>query len=528
MHGLLRRSLLAVLLLCLGSSCGPSPEVDTQAPSNVQITNVAPGELITGSRKLQASAEDDSGRVMRMEFRVSGTLVCTDGTMRGSGAIFVCTWNSSYTPEGSYQLIATAYDAAGNSTGSEPVSFSVPPPPPNQQPTLSSVKATPDTLDEGASTTLAVTASDPDGDTLTYAWTQTPSTPAGKFSDSTAASPTWTAPALTSDQTFTLQVIVSDGKGGTDQDSVDVSVTNLPENQVPTISAVKATPDTLDEGTSTTLAVTASDLDGDTLTYAWTQTPSTPAGKFSDSTAASPTWTAPLLTGDDQSFTLQVTVSDGKGGTAQDGVKVPVTNVNTPPDVDAAITALATVVAGDSLNLSIGARDPDGDPLTYAWTTTPENAGTFLRDTTTTSTRWRSLDISATTVVTFQVTVSDGRNSVTRSKDVQVTVPTYAQVQQVWDATCTGCHKDGNASGGLNLAAASSYDALVDTPGTSSACTAAKRVAPGLPNASLLVQKISGTTCGTRMPSNAPAYFDSNPGLLIRIRSWILAGAPSD
>ncbi|WP_257459556.1 PKD domain-containing protein [Archangium lipolyticum] len=527
MHRLLRRSLLAFLLLCLGSSCGPSPEADTQAPSNVQITNVTQGEIITGTRRLQGSAEDDSGRVARMEFRVSRTLVCADGTTRGSGAIFACNWNSSTAPEGNYQLIATAYDAAGNATSSEPVSITVPPPPPNQQPTLSAVKATPDVLDEGASTTLAVIASDPDGNTLTYSWTQSPPTPAGRFSDSTAASPTWTAPALTSDQAFTLQVTVSDGKGGTAQDSVDVSVTNLPENQAPTISAVTATPDTLDEGESTTLAVTANDPEGNTLTYSWTQSPPTPAGRFSDSTAANPTWTAPALTGD-QTFTLQVTVSDGKGGTVQDSVEVPVTSVNTPPVVDAAITASATVVAGDSLKLSIGATDPDGDALKYAWTTTPVDAGTFLGGTTATSARWQSLDISANRVVTFQVTVSDDRSSVTRSVDVQVTVPTYAQVQQVWDATCTACHNAKSASGGLNLAADSSYDALVDSPGTSSACSAFKRVAPGLPNASLLVQKISGTTCGPRMPEKAPEYFDKNPGLLTRIRSWILAGAPSD
>jgi hypothetical protein len=463
-----------------------------------------------------------------MEFRVSGTLVCTDGTTRGSGALFACNWNSSTTPEGNYQLIATAYDAAGNASASEPVSFTVPPPPPNQQPTLSSVKATPDVLDEGASTTLAVTASDPDGNPLTYSWTQTPSTPAGRFSDSTTASPTWTAPSLTSDQTFTLQVTVSDGKGGTAQDSVDVSVTNLPENQAPTISAVTATPATLSEGASTTLAVTASDPEGNPLTYSWTQTPPTPAGRFSDSTAASPTWTAPALTSD-QTFTLQVTVSDGKGGTAQDSVEVPVASVNASPVVDAAIAASATVSAGDALKLSIGARDPDGDPLTYKWTATPVDAGLFLEGATASSARWRSRDIGANTVVTFQVTVSDTKDSVTRSVDVQVTVPTYAQVQQVWDAVCTdSCHNAKNASGGLNLVADSSYDALVDSPGTSSVCTASKRVEPGLPNASLLVQKISGTTCGTRMPMGTPSYFDSNPALLIRIRSWILSGAPRD
>jgi K319-like protein/Big-like domain-containing protein len=525
MHGLLRRSLRAVLLLCLGSSCGPALEEDTQPPSNVRISNVTEGESITGSRSLQASAEDNSGRVARMEFRVDGTIVCVDGTTRGSGALFGCTWKSSTTPEGNYQLVATAYDAAGNATDSEPVSFNVPPPPPNREPTIASVKATPDTLDEGKSTSLAVKAGDDDGDALTYSWTQTPATPEGRFSTGTGANRTWTAPSVTGDMTFTLQVTVSDGKGGEAHSSVEVSVKNVPENHPPTIASVTATADVLAEGASTTLTVDAQDLDEDTLTYSWTQTPAAPAGKFSDSTGKSPTWTAPELTSD-TTFTLQVTVSDGRGGTAQLGKEVLVTNQNHPPDV-AAITAPATVIAGAAANLSIKATDSDGDPLKYSWATIPSGVGFFTNETTSTP-RWRSGDISAETLVKLQVAVSDGKVSVTREVDVRVTVPTYAQVQQIWDAACTTCHNASSASGGLNLAAGSSYDALVDIPGTSSACAGYDRVEPGLPNVSLLVQKASGTACGTRMPRSDATYFENNPGLLTRIRSWVLAGARND
>jgi hypothetical protein len=525
MHGLVRSSLRAVLLLCLGSSCGPSPEADTQPPFNVRITNVTEGESIRGSHSLQASAEDDSGRVARMEFRIARTLLCTDITTRGSGARFGCTWDSGNTPEGDYELVATAYDAAGNAATSEPVSFNVPP---NQKPTIASVKATPETLDEGASTTLVVDAQDLDEDKLTYSWTQTPATPVGKFSDITGANPKWTAPPLTSDMTFTLQVTVSDVKGGQAQSSVEVPVKNLPENHPPTISSVTSTTDPLGEGESTTLVVDAQDLDEDTLTYSWTQTPATPVGKFSDSTAASPTWTAPELTST-MTFTFQVTVSDGKGSTAQGSVEVSVANHNHPPDVTAITAAPATVLAGATVNLSITASDVDGDKPTYEWKTIPSGAGLFFSGETTSTPKWRSGDISAETPVKLQVTVSDGMASVTREVDVRVTVPTYAQVQQVWDATCTTtCHNASSASGGLNLAAGSSYAALVDIPGTSSACASYDRVTPGLPNVSLLVQKVSGTTCGTRMPMSDSTYFDKNPGLLTRIRSWILAGAPKD
>jgi hypothetical protein len=88
--------------------------------------------------------------------------------------------------------------------------------------------------------------------------------------------------------------------------------------------------------------------------------------------------------------------------------------------------------------------------------------------------------------------------------------------------SCTSCH---GTSGGLSLAAGSSHANLVNVP--ANAC-GFNRVTPNDPDNSALVMKMSGTACGTRMPRNDTAYFDRNPGLIIRVRSWILANAPND
>jgi hypothetical protein len=75
-------------------------------------------------------------------------------------------------------------------------------------------------------------------------------------------------------------------------------------------------------GQSTGLSVTATDADNDTLTYSWTQSsPASPQGTLSSGTTPSPTWTAPTV-GATTRFTLDVTVSDGKGGTATGHVTV--------------------------------------------------------------------------------------------------------------------------------------------------------------------------------------------------------------
>lgn len=438
MHAFQKKSLQAVLLLSLGGiGCdllpGGEDEKDTQAPTNVRVTGgVTAGESVRGQRTLQATAEDDSGKIARIEFSVSGKSVCMDGEAKNSGQTFSCTWDSSTQAQGSYQLTARAFDAAGNATTSEPIAFTIPVA--NTAPTITRVTATPTTLDEGASTTLSVTASDVDGDALTYSWAQLPASPAGTFSDAAGTAPTWKAPFLSSNTTFALQVTVSDGKGGSAQATVDVAVANVPA-------------------------------------------------------------------------------------------------LNNAPAADAAITVSSpSVIAGETVNLSIGATDPDGDPLTYAWTTSVAGQGTFT-NATASAAQWRSPDISAATSYTFELTVSDGTDSVTRSVEVQVSVPQYARdIQPIWEAQCTNCHISAGR-GGLNLAPGSSHASLVNTPAAGAPCGGKgyTRVVPGNPEASLLVNKLLPTpVCGTRMPQGNVAHFDNNPGELTRIRSWILAGAPNN
>jgi hypothetical protein len=403
-----------------------------------------------------------------------------------------------------------------------------PPPPANQVPVLSGTVATPAEVSSGNTVALTLDASDPDGDALTYTWTQSPASPAGTFSDASAANPTWKAPEVAAETSFQLNIAVADGRGGNARGSAVVKVLPPSNNAVPVLTTgPSASVTTTDEQQTVTLSVTATDSDGDPLTYSWSQvSPASPTGSFSNAASASTTWTAPDVrtTG---AYTLRVTVSDGKGGSVQGSVDISVRKINQAPVVPE-ISPLPALKAGDMVSLELAATDADGDPLTYSWTqTAPAEQGTWFSGREASVAKWYSPVLTSKTSFTFSVTVTDGESpAVTRTVTADVDVPAYSNVQAIWDdAPCTGCHNSPRLPG-LNLTSTQSYGTLVNVGTQNGACNTLKRVEPRNPDNSSLVRKIEGTGCGTPMPQGNHEYFTrDNPNYLVRVRSWILAGA---
>ena len=89
------------------------------APPTVSITSPANGASVTGVVNLAASAADDTG-VTQVEFYVGSTLAGADTTSPGRSR-----WDSSSVADGSYTIVARAYDAGGNITPSAPVTVTV-------------------------------------------------------------------------------------------------------------------------------------------------------------------------------------------------------------------------------------------------------------------------------------------------------------------------------------------------------------------------------------------------------------------
>lgn len=76
-------------------------------------------------------------------------------------------------------------------------------------------------------------------------------------------------------------------------------------------------------GTEVQMHLVVRDADGDPLAYRWVQSPSDPAGTYSDPLVGEPTWTAPEVT-EVRSFLLKVNIRDGEGSSliAQTTVQV--------------------------------------------------------------------------------------------------------------------------------------------------------------------------------------------------------------
>lgn len=101
-------------------------------------------------------------------------------------------------------------------------------PPANRPPVIVTFTKTPDVVGPGAQASLAVNASDPDNDVLTYNWSAT----CGVFSNNTSvlnngpASLQWRAPSNTGTSCL-VTVTVLDGKGGQAQQTLAINIAGL-------------------------------------------------------------------------------------------------------------------------------------------------------------------------------------------------------------------------------------------------------------------------------------------------------------
>ena len=242
---------------------------------------------------------------------------------------------------------------------------------PNQPPVANAggPYSTPEGTDVGLT---AAASSDPDGDSLTYAWDLDND---GQYDDSTSQTPTFTN--VGDNAVFTVGVQVTDSFGDSSTASTTVTVTNVDPSVV---DVTQDGPKPENDGTGVTVQATVTDPgweDTLTATIDWGDGsgPQAVSGTLENSRPdATLTLAVSHNYGDNGVFAVTVCGADDDGGSGCAApINVTITNVLPTVTIDESgtilINGVPTVIAnaGDSVPLSGRSTDPGSDDLTLAW-----------------------------------------------------------------------------------------------------------------------------------------------------------------
>lgn len=207
-----------------------------------------------------------------------------------------------------------------------------PPPPPANVAPMAALTVSAATAREGETVRLDAGAStDPDGDPLSFGFTQVAG-PTAVLASSLGSATDATLPEVDADAVLTFEVQVTDGRGGSDTARVDVTVS---ANQAPVaaISAPTQAGTLRFETTEVVLSAAAStDPEGDALSYSYRFLPELGVD-ISGETGPELRFVAPRVDAD-TTVAVIVTVTDSFGDSDEERVEITVLD-NTPPTISA-------------------------------------------------------------------------------------------------------------------------------------------------------------------------------------------------
>jgi hypothetical protein len=326
--------------------CWPPPSDSNTPPvlGTIGSKSVDEGNSLTFT--VTASDPDGDGLTL------SASNVPTGASFDPSSQVF--SWTPDYGDAGIYTVTFSVTDQGSPSeSDSETVTITVGNV--NRPPVLSTIGSK--SVDEGVLFSFTVTGSDPDGDGLTFSASNAPT--GASFNPSTRVF-SWTpsfAAAGSYDVTFT---VIDDGSPAeSDSETVTITVGNV--NRPPVLGTIGSK--SVDEGELLSFTISASDPDGDTLTYS---TGNLPFGAHFNSGTQTFSWTPAI--GDAGDYNVQFTVIDNGSPPESDFEIVAVTVVdasvgNLAPDQPVIISPYSGETESDLL-LTVETdsfSDPDGD-----------------------------------------------------------------------------------------------------------------------------------------------------------------------
>ncbi|MBL6448895.1 tandem-95 repeat protein [Fulvivirga sp. 29W222] len=365
--------------------------------------NAGPDQSITlptNSITISGSGSDPDGTITSYQWkRISGP----SASLANNNT---ATLTANNLLEGIYTFRLTVTDNSGN-TATDDVNVTVNPAAVNVSPTVN-IDADITLILPTSSTNITGTASDADGNIVTYAWTQQsgPST----ATTTGAASATITVSNLI-EGTYKFRITVTDDDGATAFDEVNVIVNPATINSPPTANA--GSDKTINLPTnSTTLTGSGSDSDGSIVSYAWAQLSGPTVTLANQNTTT--LGLSDLIEG---SYEFKITITDDDGATGSDNVLVTVIAANQNPNANAGADINLTLPT-NATNLSGSATDADGTVTAYLWQQISGPAASTMVNA---STATASISNLVEGTYEFQLTVTDD-DGAEDTDIVQVTV----------------------------------------------------------------------------------------------------------
>jgi hypothetical protein len=328
---------------------GGSTDVNYWITQNGSICDAADGGAATVTFNLPAGVNASSSS---LTFNA-----CAQNESAGAPAVKPVTFSSSTVGTHTITVSVTDPNDATSGPGDEynenPATFTLTvEPPQNSAPNVGAISGD-GTADEGQTKTYSVSASDPDGDPLSYAW----SVESGNASINGATNGSSASVDFTDGPSMVkLQVIVSDDHGHSVTKTLDVDEANV----APTV--VLSGADSADEGQTKAYTYTVSDP-GDDPNPTITESCGSNATKTDTAAGFDCTFIDGL-----GSSEVKVTADDGDQTNNVGSDKIDVAVANVPPTLSALTLTGANATAcsgGNSVGLSFTFSDPAGTNDTY-------------------------------------------------------------------------------------------------------------------------------------------------------------------
>ncbi|MCG3204488.1 MAG: hypothetical protein KCHDKBKB_01203 [Elusimicrobia bacterium] len=324
-----------------------NPVNDAPVASNVsEITSEDTAKMVT------LSASDSDGDTLTYSIVLTpshGTLSAVSGNQ------------VTYTPAAGYNgSDSFTYKVNDGTVDSNVATVSIQVNAVNDAPVASNVS---ETTSEDTAKMVTLSASDGDGDTLTYSIVLTPSH--GTLSAVSGNQVTYTpAAGYNGSDSFTYKV----NDGSVDSNVATVSIQVNAVNDAPMASNVS---ETTSEDTAKIVTLSASDSDGDTLTYSIVLTPS--HGTLSAVSGNQVTYTPAAGYNGSDSFTYKV-----NDGTVDSNVATVSLQVNAVNDAPTAANVSETTSEDTAKTVTMVGTDGDGDALTYVIVSGPSHGSLGL------------------------------------------------------------------------------------------------------------------------------------------------------